>query len=61
QRLYSLKGEIVRRGIEATTGLSMPIFEKRRFQQGAVDSSAFKSLFPADESEYRKTFAAIYA
>lgn len=61
QRLYSLKGEIVRRGIEATTGISMPIFEKRRFQQGAVDSSAFKALFPADESEYRKTFAAIYA
>ena len=61
QRLYSLKGEIVRRGIEATTGLSMPVFEKRRFQQGAVDSSAFKALFPADESEYRRTFAAIYA
>src|SRR4030095_12099008 len=27
EKLYSLKGEIVRRGVEAITGLTMPIFE----------------------------------
>lgn len=31
-KLYALKGEIVRRGVAAVTGLQMPIFEKRRFQ-----------------------------
>src|SRR6202030_2173996 len=35
-KLYSLKGEIVRRGIKALTGFEMPIFPKRRFQHGAV-------------------------
>ena len=61
QRLYNLKGEIVRRGVEAVTGLTMPIFAKRRFQHGAVATSTMEALFPADESEYRKTFAGLYA
>ena len=60
QRLYSLKGQIVGRGVEAVTGLTMPIFEKRRFQFGAVDESGFRATFPAAESVYRKTFAALY-
>ena len=34
--LYALKGEIVRRGIKAVTGIDMPVFPKRRFQHGAV-------------------------
>lgn len=60
-RLYALKGEIVRRGIEAVTDLTMPIFEKRRFQHGVVDSNVFSSLFPQDETAYRKCFAEAYA
>ncbi len=36
-KLYALKGEIVRRGVEAITGLTMPIFDKRRFQHGAME------------------------
>ena len=35
-KLYSLKGEIVSRGILALTGLHMPTFPKRRFQHGAL-------------------------
>jgi asparagine synthase (glutamine-hydrolysing) len=61
ERLYSLKGEIVGRGIESITGFEMPIFEKRRFQQGAASESDFASLFPSSESEYRKVFAKLYA
>ena len=53
-RLYALKGEIVRRGVEAVTGLTMPIFEKRRFQRGAVDDAAFLQIFGQTEAEYRE-------
>jgi asparagine synthase (glutamine-hydrolysing) len=60
ERLYALKGEIVRRGIEAITGLSMPIFPKRRFQHGVAGSAAQQSLFPIDPAEYRRAFAAIH-
>ncbi len=50
-RLYSLKGEIVRRGVKAVTGIDMPIFPKRRFQQGAA----------TDAGEYRRSFVAEFA
>lgn len=60
ERLYSLKGEIVRRGVEAVTGIAMPVFEKRRFQRGAVAEGGFASLFPAEENVYRQCFAALY-
>ncbi|HEY0983170.1 MULTISPECIES: asparagine synthase-related protein [unclassified Schlesneria] len=55
-RLYALKGEIVRRGVEAVTGLSMPTFEKRRFQRGATDEKSYQTIFPADPNEYRRRF-----
>jgi asparagine synthase (glutamine-hydrolysing) len=38
----------------------MPVYEKRRFQLGAVDDAAFAAIFPTDEGAYRKAFAAIY-
>jgi asparagine synthase (glutamine-hydrolysing) len=60
ERLYSLKGEIVRRGIKAVTGLEMPVFEKRRFQRGVVEQGVFDRLFPREERVYRNEFAAIY-
>ena len=41
-------------------GLEMPVFEKRRFQHGAVDSNGFEALFPDDEAAYRAAFAALY-
>jgi asparagine synthase (glutamine-hydrolysing) len=59
-RLYALKGEIVRRGVAAITGLAMPVFEKRRFQQGAVGDDGMAALFPADERAYRRAFASLY-
>jgi asparagine synthase (glutamine-hydrolysing) len=34
-QLYGLKARVVRTGVEAITGLRMPVFPKRRFQAGA--------------------------
>ncbi len=60
QRLYALKGEVVRRGIEAITGLTMPVFQKRRFQRGAIDEDSFGDIFPAEETAYRKILAGFH-
>jgi asparagine synthase (glutamine-hydrolysing) len=60
KRLYDLKGKIVSDGIKAVTGLSMPVFPKRRFQHGAVSENAFRKLFPGKEMTYRKEFLSFY-
>jgi asparagine synthase (glutamine-hydrolysing) len=60
-RLYSLKGEIVSRGIKALTGLDMPVFPKRRFQHGAIAVDRLRNRLPAQELQYRKQFLAIYS
>ncbi len=60
ERLYALKGEVVRRGIKAVTGFDMPVFEKRRFQHGVVNEDSFERLFPRSEVAYRKAFTALY-
>jgi asparagine synthase (glutamine-hydrolysing) len=59
-RLYDLKGEIVCRGVKSVTGLEMPVFPKRRFQHGAAARAAFRDLFPAQPTVYRRAFHAIY-
>lgn len=61
QRLYQLKGEVVRRGVKLITGINMPTFEKNRFQHGAVELQKFTQLFPATEREYRKEFQRTFA
>ena len=59
-RLYALKGEIVSRGVAAITGLKMPVFPKRRFQHGALEVERLRQHLPAQESDLRKRFLAIY-
>ncbi len=59
-RLYELKGEIVSRGIEALTGLKMPVFPKRRFQHGAIPLQALRERTLAREADYRQQFLALY-
>jgi asparagine synthase (glutamine-hydrolysing) len=58
--LYSLKGDIVRRGVKAVTGIDMPVFPKRRFQHGAMPADAMRARIGGSESEYRRTFQALY-
>jgi asparagine synthase (glutamine-hydrolysing) len=60
QKLYSLKGEVVRRGVKAVTGSEMPVFEKRRFQRGAADETQFTAIFPPDEREYRRALDEVF-
>ena len=59
-KLYSLKGEIARRGVKALTGLEMPVFEKRRFQHGAIPIERLRQRTSGEESEYRRQFLAFY-
>ena len=59
-RLYALKGEVVARGIKAITGLDMPVFEKRRFQHGALPKAQLRQRLPEQEAAYRQQFLALY-
>ncbi len=58
-RLYALKGEIVSRGVESVTGRRMPVFPKRRFQDGAPGPEAARA-WRAGESAYRAAFLSQY-
>jgi asparagine synthase (glutamine-hydrolysing) len=60
EKLYALKGEIVSRGVKAITGLDLPVFPKRRFQHGAVEADRLRQHLSGNESEYRKSFLALY-
>jgi asparagine synthase (glutamine-hydrolysing) len=59
--LYSLKGQIVRRGVKAVTGLDMPVFPKRRFQHGTTSVDAMRRRFDRSERDYRHAFEQMYA
>jgi asparagine synthase (glutamine-hydrolysing) len=59
-RLYALKGEIVACGIAAVTGLTLPVFPKRRFQHGAISKDALLRTLPYRETDYRERFLALY-
>lgn len=59
-RLYALKGEIVASGVRALTGVEMPVFEKRRFQHGAIEADAMRRAMPWSEADYRRRFLALY-
>ena len=61
EALYSLKGEIVSRGIRAVTGIGMPVNEKRRFQHGALPQHDLRTRIPADERALRRQFLAMFA
>jgi asparagine synthase (glutamine-hydrolysing) len=65
EKLYALKGEIVSRGVKAITGITMPVFSKRRFQHGAVPENFAREEFSAEnqaarEATYRRQFLALY-
>jgi len=59
-RLYSLKGEIVSRGVKTITGYDMPVFAKRRFQHGAMPKEQLRQRLPGQETVYRREFLAQY-
>ena len=59
-RLYALKGEAVRRGVKALTGMEMVAFDKRRFQHGALPKGDLHARLPYTEGDYRRKFLALY-
>jgi asparagine synthase (glutamine-hydrolysing) len=61
ERLYALKGEIVSRGVRQVLGIDMPVFPKRRFQEGSVSADRVGRLFPRNEARYRRHFEALHA
>ncbi len=60
ETLYSLKGEVLRSGVKAVTGMELPVFPKRRFQEGAGPESALAKCFPADPETYRNHYLDLY-
>lgn len=61
ERLYALKGEIVSRGVRAVLGVAMPVFPKRRFQDGSAAPATGARLFSRDEARYRRHFHTLHA
>jgi len=60
ERLYALKGEILKRGVKAVTGMELPVFPKRRFQEGAGPKSVLAKRFPTDPEAYRNHYLDLY-
>lgn len=60
EALYSLKGEVLRRGIKKVTGLDLPVFPKRRFQHGAVPEETFRGRFDLRPVKYRSHLLSLY-
>ncbi len=60
EALYSLKGEILQRGVRSVLGLDLPVFPKRRFQEGAISESEFVKRFDVEPDTYRQHFLELY-
>jgi asparagine synthase (glutamine-hydrolysing) len=61
EKLYSLKGDIVARGVKSVSGLDMPVFPKRRFQHGAVPADRLRRRFSGQEAQYRRQYHGLYS
>ena len=61
EKLYALKGEILRRGIAKLTGVQMPVYPKRRFQHGAVAEDMVAERFAVPPSVYRRHFLQLHS
>ncbi len=59
-KLYELKGQIVSAGIHALTGWQMPVFPKRRFQDGTASGSLRSQIFPSNPALYRQEFLSMF-
>ena len=53
QSLYKLKAEVMSRGLELVLGIRLPIFEKRRFQEGSTPTAVFENRFGSEPDSYR--------
>ena len=49
------------RGVRAVFGIDMPVYPKRRFQDGSTTRETAARLFTGDEARYRRHFLALHA
>lgn len=54
--LYDLKGEVMRRGLSRVLGVELPLFDKRRFQEGATSPRVFAERFAFAPEDYRNHY-----
>jgi asparagine synthase (glutamine-hydrolysing) len=59
-RLYALKGDVVASGMRQIAGIEMPVYPKRRFQEGAADPAVASDVF-GTEAQYRRHFLSIHS
>ena len=60
EALYALKGQVVHAGVKAITGYDLPVFPKRRMQEGAVSKKGYEELFKGGELAWRQYFTSLY-
>ncbi len=60
EKLYALKGEVVRRGMRSVLDVDFPVFPKRRFQQGALQETTFRDRFLVPPERYRSHFQRLH-
>jgi asparagine synthase (glutamine-hydrolysing) len=58
--LYGLKGVVLSRGVRAVTGRELPVFPKRRFQDGAAPEATREERFAGSEAAYRSHFLSLF-
>ena len=58
--LYALKGEVLARGVRTVTGLELPVFAKRRFQDGAAPEATRRARLAGSEERYRSHFLSLF-
>ncbi len=59
--LYALKGDVVKRGMRSLLGVDFPVFEKRRFQHGAVDETVLRNRVAITPDRYRTYFSSLHS
>lgn len=60
EALYALKGEVLSRGVKAVTGRELPVFLKRRFQDGAAPDATRAERLAGSEAAYRSHFLSLF-
>ena len=60
EALYAIKGEALSRGVKRVTGLTLPVFPKRRFQHGAASEEVARQLFDHPPLRYRRHLLSLY-
>lgn len=60
EKLYALKGEIIRRGMRHVFGIDFPVFPKRRFQHGAIPIEQLREHVPDREKLFRRKLEELY-